>query len=357
MASLTEAAPKQGAAKSREAEPVEFYRGIDPHLSGASSVAVTANAAGAPTVHHQCPAGQEWGAFAAGLTAGRQGAYIAASAFKNGSVSRFGGRTKANTVGSRAFWMDVEGEPGKAGGGYDGTHAARAAVMAFIRASRVEPNYLVQTGGAGLHLWFVLDEPLPVGAWLPRARALVELAGRHGLSIDAQCTTDPARVMRAPGSRHDKTGQLARAVTRRPTPYALAEFDKLTGFDGAVLADAGRRFLNSGINKLDVLDTAHRPPRSYVEAAKKCGAMRKAAEGRGAGASHNVWLCALATAKASVEGREFAHEISSGHAGYDEAKTDKKLDGLTGGPAGCDAWAKAFGKGGPCESCEWRAGR
>lgn len=355
MTSIDSGAPQRGGAKSRAVAPADFFKTIDASGDGAGHVVVLAGAAGVPNVNNPQPPGRDWAEFSARTVAGRRPAYFTPFSFADGAVSRYAGRSKANAVRSRVFGLDVEGEQGKAGGGYDGPKAATAALGAFLKAAGLLPGFIVSTGGAGLHAWFVVDRPLTVAEWMPRARALVALAERHGLSIDAQCTTDPARMMRAPGSVHQKTGRVAQAVAYRAAPHSLAEFDTLVGVDVNALAVA--RFADSSINRLDVLDVMQWPTRSYIEAAKKCGAMRKAAEGRGAGATYPVWLCALATAKASVEGREFAHEISSAHADYDEAATDRKLDSLTGGPASCDAWADAYGKGGPCESCEWRAGR
>jgi hypothetical protein len=137
----------------------------------------------------------------------------------------------------------------------------------------------------------------------------------------------------------------------------LEEWDRLINYEpGAVVVPAlgslkaGSKY-SLDVNG-DVLGTFTKF--SYLQGARQCGAMRGAAQSHGQDAVYPVWLLAVKTAALSIEGRELAHSISAGHEDYDEATTDKKIDSLTGGPASCEAWATAYGAGGPCDSCEYR---
>ena len=82
--------------------------------------------------------------------------------------------------------------------------------------------------------------------------------------------------------------------------------------------------------------------------------MRKAALRNGADTPYPVWFLTTSIAKLSVEGPDYAHEISCGHPDYEPAVMDKKLESSTGGPAGCTTLAAAYGPGGPCDTCEYK---
>ena len=217
--------------------PVEFFQGVTVnHPEGVQAV-VTAGRDGAPNDHNWSKLGTDAGPWAALKAKDRKPAYLTMAAFNPLAVKRYSGRTKANAVAVRGFWIDIEGsadkydKPGGADGGYPNGTAVMKAVGAFTRAVSLTPNYMVSTGSGGVHLHYVLSEPISPAEWLGRARALVALAKLHGLKIDAQCTTDAARFMRAPGSIHQKTGNEVLAYRWRAESYTLGEWDRLTDYE------------------------------------------------------------------------------------------------------------------------------
>ena len=355
----TDAPEVQTVPAVRRTGPVQvpdetFYRAIEVIYPGTVQGLVFAGADGEPKDHLYNTRGADFGPWAAEKAKGRKPGYVTLAAYPPDAVSRFKGRSKANAVALRVFFFDIEGSLEK--GGYDGGKAVLAAIAAFIRANpSFMPNFIVLTSSGGAHLYYTLTAPLLKAEWHPRALVLVALAARCELKIDAQCTTDPARIMRAPGSLHQKTGLQVTAYQLRAEPYEIGELDLLTGYvSGVALApemQKPRRGSGPSINGNVLKPHA---VYSYVHAAKECGAMRAAAQRNGQDTAYPAYLLALVAAKHSKEGCEFAQEISSGHADYDPAATDKKLDSLTGGPASCDAWAAAYGAGGPCESCAYR---
>jgi hypothetical protein len=287
------------------------------------------------------------------------------AAYNPMDVERFLGRTADNAFAMRGIWIDIEGgeekynKPGGSDKCYPDRDSVIKAVSKFARAYLLVPNFIVQTGSGGAHLHYVLDKPIKCEEWLPLAKTMVLLAKLNGLKIDAQCTTDAARIMRAPGSLHQKTGIEVKAYRLRLKPYTFAELDQL--LSQAVLAHT-----SVSVNTRDqakpkklttsseAVDGAAYSTYSYTKAAELCEAMNQAAQREGRDTPYPVWFLAVKTADLSIEGREYAHAISVGHTDYDEAATDKKIDSLTGGPAGCEAWASAYGAGGPCESCEYQ---
>lgn len=360
-----EAAPVPAAPRiNKNPSPlVEFYDFVQVGHTEAIQGFVFAGRTGQPNDHLWNARKMDFGPWSAEKVKGRKPAYLIMSAFTAGHVDRWLGRSKENVVAIRGFWIDIEGslekyeKPGGEDGGYPDGKAAIAGGVKFVEATGLFPNFLVLTGSGGIHLHFVLDKAITLDAWMKRAKALVAMAQKHGLKIDAQCTTDPARIMRAPGSIHQKTGREVTAHQWRPEPYTLEEWDRLAGcVPGAdavidIAVAPGYSVPRLNVNG-DILGDY--PKFSYKLAAERCPAMRLAALHNGRDTSYPVWYLAAKGADLSVEGRPFAHEISCGHPDSDEAVTDKKIDSLTGGPAGCDAWATAYGAGGPCDSCEFK---
>lgn len=342
-------APRKGS--SRELTPAEFHGLLTVGTPGTVQGVVFEGRGGGLTAHAWNKRAQPFGEWAAQKVKDRKPAYFTPAAYDPDNVSDFKGRTAANVRGLPGFWVDVEGSLEK--GGYDGGRAVLEAVRSFIKAAKLTPNIAVSTGSGGVHLYYLLVEPIGKDDWLPRAKALVALAEKHGFRIDAQVTTDAARVMRAPGSHHQKTGEPVKAQRGREALYSLDEFDTLTGYTPSAesLPTAPASKFNLAVNG-DV--TGDHGPFSYVQAAKRCAAMRRAAQDGGSGTPYPVWILAVKTAELSTEGSDFAHQISAKHPGYEAAATDAKLDSLTGGPAGCDTWAIAYGAGGPCDTCAYR---
>jgi hypothetical protein len=343
--------------------PVEFFQGVAVNHPDGVQAVVTAGRNGAPNDHRWCKPDTDFGIWGAAKSKGRNPAYLSMAAFNPLTLEGNSGRTKDNAVAVRGFWVDIEGsqekydKPGGADGGYPNGTAVMKALGAFTRTVSMVPNFLVSTGSGGVHLHYVLGEPITVTEWQGRARSLVALAKLHGLKIDAQCTTDVARIMRAPGSLHQKTGNEVLAYRWRTEPYTLDEWDPRTYYEPGTDTTGGfdalrtNKTYNLAING-DVVEGVSYPEFSYMQAAAQCGAMNKAAQREGRDTPYSVWMLAVKVAALATEGREFAHAISGGHADYDEAATDKKIDSLKGGPAGCEAWANAYGAGGPCGSCE-----
>ncbi len=351
--------PKQIDAAAAQAQPratvlavAEFFDMVAVgHPTGIQGAVFLPGAEGGAVRHMWNRRGAPFSQWAPDKVTGRCPAYYTLAAFDAAKVTDFKGRSADNVVGLRVIVIDIEGTVAK--GGYEGPKATAGALKQAVSDGLPVPNVVVPTGSGGLHAYWILDAWVVPEAWLQRAQALRALCAKVGLKIDAQVTTDAARIMRAPGSLHQKTKREVKAVLWRKERYTLAELSEGVGYvPEPVTAPAAVASAAQSINA-DVLEADHKPF-SYVKAAKECGALALAAKDNGAGVAYPVWVLALRTAALSVEGVQFAHQISSGHADYDPAKTDAKLASLTGGPAGCDKWADAYGPGGPCGVCRHR---
>ena len=300
--------------------------------------AVLSNPQGIPNRHFWPRLAADANAFLARVTQDKRGAYYTPASFHpepNGTRKR--GKHLVKAV--KALWMDIEGSEAK--GGYEGGKAVLTALRGFIEATKLAPTAIVLTGSGGLHAYYVMNQALPLRAWESYASALVRLTEKHGLRIDKPVTTDPSRIMRVPGSIHHKTGRTVEAYRTGGT-YGVAELGELIGaLDplGEALAARDAKCIKAHIRF------------SLRETAKHCAALRKAIEKMGASTPYQPWLLALQMAKLSVEGEEFAHEISRGHEDYDPGEVERKLASLTGGPPSCETWHAAWGNQSPCLGC------
>ena len=207
-----------GVEHPQQVEPAALFGATQLPIDGERYV-VTLDAHGAPSRHHKTPEGQQYPDWAPRFAAGKVGAYFTPAAFAAGSLVGSKGRTAANAIGSTCIWLDIEGSTEK--GGYDGAREVLAAISRFVKATELVPNFMVLTGSGGAHLYWCFDRMLTPDEWRPRADAVVELCKEHGLKIDAPCTTDIARIMRAPGSVHQKTGKPVQVYRWKEAPYAL----------------------------------------------------------------------------------------------------------------------------------------
>ena len=313
--------------------PVEFFPPLAIDMPGTTQAIVTTTRGDTPNDHNwsKLKIKGDRARWLAERAAGRKPAYFSMAAFDSDKVFQYEGRTKLNVRFVTSFWIDIEACADKyarnPNGGYPGGKAALIAVSDFCKAAGLFlPNFIVLTGSGGMHMHFVLDAPIAPGVWEGRARALVALAKIHSFKIDAQVTTDAARIMRAPGSLHQKTGKPVQAYRWRVKPYSLEEFDAFVKYaPGAVdvkaipAAVVGKFVLS--VNGDALVDY---PAFSYVQAGQRCGAMNRAAQNAGTDTPYPVWMLAVKTAALSIEGRDYAHEVSCGHPDYESGATEKK---------------------------------
>ena len=107
-----------------------------------------------------------------------------------------------------------------------------------------EPTLQVITGNKSVHCYWVLDEPCTVMQWTNIQLRLIHLCGSD------PALKDPCRVMRVPGFKHTKTGNLAEVVHSSGKCVTLRELDtllplipkrgikrKVAGYDSGTMAE------------------------------------------------------------------------------------------------------------------------
>lgn len=274
-------------------------------------------------------------------------------------IAESAGRTADNARRTRVFVADIDAGEAKHAKNPEGTYAngaaAEAAVEGFVARTGLAPNFLVRSGSGGLHLYFLLDAPIGVNDWTPRAKCFMHFMAANNLKADPSVTADAARIMRAPGSVHSETGARVNAFRWREEPYSLAEFERLIGFDAAAV-DAlpalpnPRHCTRTGSINDDVLAPPQHDgrPASLARVADHCQVIRLIRDTHG-NVPEPHWRGGAGVAKFCAEdGEALFHEWSSGYGGYSRREAQGKLDRWDTGPSTCAHLAEVSGKCGGC---------
>ena len=132
-------------------------------------------------------------------------AYYAVSSFKEKTR-----RKQDNVANTKLFAFDID--VGKASGdGYPDRKSALLALQSFLETTQL-PFPMLVSSGMGFHCYWVLTRPLEYVQWLPLAVGLKQLAIAQGLRIDPTVTADSARILRAPGTLHTKSGNMVKLL-------------------------------------------------------------------------------------------------------------------------------------------------
>ena len=270
--------------------------------------------------------------------------YFATAAF--GELAR----KQENVTAKRCFYFDIDCGPEKFAKHPEGAYPTQAdgiaAVVQFAKTTKLIPTFVVSSG-AGLHVYFALDEDITEARWTALAGRMAALAAQHGLRADPACTTDSARVLRPLGALH-KNGSTVTLLKSTGKVWGVAGLTALLGEEEPTVEPTRRAKLN--VN--DSLQMWEPTPASAMKAAEKCAALRRVASLQG-DVPEPEWRAMLGVVKFSVEGADLAHEWSCGYDGYSERETQEKFDRYEGtGPTLCKSFERI--NPGACGACEHR---
>lgn len=155
--------------------------------------------------------------------------FVSPATFVDTATQRTG--DNVDTRQNLAIDIDVHESGFKDGKGNPCHVSADAALAALDQACRTRslpfPNMIIRSG-SGLHVWWLLDRPLPRSEWLVLAEAFKNaiLAIDKRFGADTSRWTDASGVLRPPGSINRKveygTGGLPVTLeSAHPTPWAV----------------------------------------------------------------------------------------------------------------------------------------
>ena len=245
----------------------------------------------------------------------------------------------------KAIWLDIDVKPEK---GYGSVSLALDALNGFIASSGLpSPSAIILSGG-GIHTYWISDTPLTKDEWLPYAYGLRNEAEKYGLKFDAGVTTDPARVLRVPGTYNYKT-----TPPRPCTVAALGESYSFASEFGFLVANGRQSVpqISSGPENTaavtvapgfeqpaaagfgpvtddvsDGLNVRDDRPLDIAGVLRGCEHFAALAASNGKGVSQGLWMQDMLATTFLEDGRKYAHFFSKGYATYSHAETEKMYD-------------------------------
>jgi len=152
--------------------------------------------------------------------------------FGLGTLKTNENRKRKNVKELKSFYLDLDCGPSKE---YASQPEAVAALRSFC-ATMSLPVPLMVNSGRGVHVYWLLEEAVPLKEWAAVAEILKQKCVAHKFPTDIQVTCDAARILRLPNTHNYKpvtNGDEPLAVSFYgadfPAPISLADFTDMLG--------------------------------------------------------------------------------------------------------------------------------
>lgn len=271
-------------------------------------------------------------------------------------------RKQVSASTTRAFWVDIDVKPDVDDGScYNTIEDAAKALKDFIdSAAFIPPTYVVRSG-AGLHVYWCLDEDIDSSTWKKKAVKIKELFEAVGLRQDPSRTADSASILRVPGTINKKPGRQELPVEILSERGVISADNFFKNIDTALRV----RGLNKPVlkeSKLEVLRgsmlaVASRDDDKYDAntMASNCAQIGRFRAKKGE-VPEPLWYAAIQVLRFTKDGARYIHKWSSGDPRYDKSATDIKiaqLDAKDIGPTTCEQMSRV---GAPtlCKECAFK---
>lgn len=277
-----------------------------------------------------------------------------------GNITYRGERVRENIGFLKSFWIDIDCARPSDKPGVQKTYKTQADALVwlkgFLAATKLpRPNQVVNSG-YGLHVYWVLEDAMALGAWQPYADALKAALIAHNFIGDVGISSDASRILRLPNTLNHKLAP-ARPVAvldkltygELPNSLVLAALQPFVGVavlpkmattvvggaaavggsSAAALVGGGAQVVSMfaggpNMNAAAVAGTPHMAaPRSFAHIATQCAQVGLSLSTGGATDIYPLWyLGMLSLAHHCADGADFVHPVSSAHPGYTPADTD-----------------------------------
>jgi len=256
-------------------------------------------------------------------------------------------RTRANATQVKALWLDLDCGEGKP---YETREDAIADLGRFCQEVKMPKPTIVNSGG-GVHVYWPLEEAVPIDKWSRVAESLKAKCVQHDLKADPAVTADAARILRIPGTFNHKTDDprpveiILQGKPRRledlisrigellpPAPKTRRPMDAIT-----------RALMGNYINKFSTI-------KKKIDEGKGCLQIKHCIENQ-ATLEEPMWRAALSVAAFCDDEETAIHEVSKDHPHYTPEATEEKASHIKG-PYTCATFEKL--RAGGCEGCPHR---
>lgn len=270
-------------------------------------------------------------------------AYFALATFHTGAS-----RKHDNVKELKTFFLDLDCGVGK---DYETQAEALKSLRVFCKALNLPAPMLVNSG-RGIHVYWILEEPIPPKEWLPAAHRLKELCVEHNVYADPAVTADMSRVLRVLGTHNHKDDppKPVTLIGNKPEPVPFYAFK-------AVLGESPTSALKKPYVPKEADAVMQALVGNFTSSFKTI--LMKTVRGEGCPQleyiirnqdtmSEPLWRAGLSIAAFCEDKEKAIHRISMGHPGYSPYDTDKKVANIRG-PYTCAKFDEY--NPGVCESC------
>ncbi|WP_312283406.1 DUF927 domain-containing protein [Candidatus Igneacidithiobacillus taiwanensis] len=280
------------------------------------------------------------------------------------SVPRLGTsveRSSELAISARAFWLDIDVKPGEPDKGYENYEEAHDALTAFV-AKVALPDPLIVRSGAGIHAYFLLQQPIFASEWNRAANALYDLCAQEGFKADKSRTRDMSSLLRLPGTINKKDERERLPVVIEDSDYTIVSFPAFEKAVTTALKGFSKPKPSVGLQKLrdlssqitDLATTGEVPDADAIRS--KCASLQFYYEKRG-DVSEPAWYKALGILAYCKDSEQKAVEWSGGHPDFDPEDTLAKMEQWkerTTGATTCESMSQADEYAAHCRKCPYR---
>jgi hypothetical protein len=279
-----------------------------------------------------------------GVDSRQWNAFFACAAFKTAD-----NRKHENALGAKAIWLDIDAGAGKP---YADADEAVAAVDDFCEKTNL-PLPTILYSGNGVHAWWTFEKIITAATWERLAQAFKGLTKHHGLHADPVRTADISSILRGPQTYNWKDPANPRAATCDELMPMVDPLEFCKAVAVVVPTQPAPPQLAPAtidIGKAATENLFQAQPSFAAKAVEKCGQLKHMRDTKG-NIQEPLWYANLCVLAQCEDGKQYAHEWSSGHAKYSAVETDEKLSHAlaSSGPTTCAKFKDINPEG--CKGC------
>lgn len=274
----------------------------------------------------------------------KKDAYFALASFKE-----TGSRKQDNVVKLRSLFLDIDCGENKP---YSNQRKALQQLDVFLNNTEL-PSPIIVSSGNGLHVYWPIQEDVPVAEWLPLASRLRALTQREDFDIDRSISTNTSQILRIPNTLNfknpDKLKKVKLVHDAEATPLKelkkiLKTKDNFLDVTQRPLDEATKNLL--GHNTHSFMRILQKTKRDPVKLG--CGHFYQLMNNPD-DAEEPYWRAGLSIPIFCRDGEEGIHILSRGHKKYNEDETKGKAEAIKG-PYKCDKFDEL--NPGICTKCK-----
>lgn len=246
--------------------------------------------------------------------------YFATGSFEPGS------REAEKSKQKKTLHLDLDCGHGK---DFLSKSSALQEFVTFCKEIHLPAPSIIVDSGNGIHVYWVLSEPIPASQWIPLAEALQGACDEHSFPVDNKVTSDAARILRAPETvnykdiKHPKPCRVIREIDRdyryeellnvlRPWLQPLSSVSTPSNLPMVATED-----LTEGVGY------KFSPKAKHI--VKECEVLKHQHETGGADVTSEIlWQQSLYLLAFCEDGYDYAHAISDQYQGYTFKETEQK---------------------------------